>query len=289
MSCERLATQKAGGPLCSKREVRYARSERFARCHAGGSRRRKREVRCARSERFTLNRANTSLLAASTTHMLDLGRSISHYHFPTWAFTRPKKRTRVAITLNRECGSRFFADRARKRDLARMSKRTPPLPLCARQNSFSGSPTTRSALRREARGETSCGARRRLRSCFGSETPSSRRSGEPLSPARRRRRAVVWSMRSSEFPDPGTHSRVRRHGAGCVPPHEALRHGSPRTLFSRDTRTACPPQHTERFGCPPREPTTDRVDPSVKPRRQLDGAIETRTRQTETSDARRRA
>ena len=103
MPCGRFATQKAGGPLCSKREVRYARSGRFA-----------------------LNRAKTSLLAVSTTHMLDLGRSISHYHFPTWAFTRSKKRARVAITLNRECGSRFFADRAQKRDLARISKRTPP-------------------------------------------------------------------------------------------------------------------------------------------------------------------
>lgn len=248
----RSAVQQAGGSSCEEREVRYVRSERFARCHAGGSRRRKREVRCARSERFTLNRANTSLLAASTTHMLDLGRSISHYHFPTWAFTRSKKRTQVVITLNRECGSRFFADRVRKRDLARMSRRT-ALPLCARQNSFSGSPTTRSALRREARGETSCGARRRLRSCFGSETPSSRRSGEPLSPARRRRRAAVWSMRSSEFPDPEMRSRAGRHDAGCVPPHEALRHGSPRSLFSRDTRTACPPPHTERIGSlPPR-------------------------------------
>ena len=112
--------------LCEKREARCVRSERFARCHAGGSRRRKREVRCARSERLALNRAKTSLLAVSTTHMLDFGRSISHYHFPTWAFTRSKKRARVAITLNRECGSRFFADRAQKRDLARMSKRTPP-------------------------------------------------------------------------------------------------------------------------------------------------------------------
>lgn len=236
--------------LCEEREARCVRSERFTRCRARDSQLRKREVRCARSERFALNRANTSLLAASTTHMLDLGRSISHYHFPTWAFTRPKKRTRVAITLNRECGSRFFADRAQKRDLARMSRRT-ALPLCARQNSFSGSPATRSALRREARDETSCGARRRLRSCFGSETPSSRRSGEPLSPARRRRRAAVWSMRSSESPDPGTRSHAGRHGAGCVLPHEALRHGSPRSLFSRDTRTACPPQHTERFGRPP--------------------------------------
>ena len=112
--------------LCEEREARCVRSERFTRCRARDSQLRKREVRCARSERFALNRANTSLLAASTTHMLDLGRSISHYHFPTWAFTRSKKRARVAITLNRECGSRFFADQARKRDLARMSKRTPP-------------------------------------------------------------------------------------------------------------------------------------------------------------------
>ena len=124
----------ARGSLCEKREARCVRSERFARCHAGRSRRRKREVRCARSERFTLNRANTSLLAASTTHMLDLGRSISHYHFSTWAFTRPKKRTRVAITLNRECGSRFFADRAQKRDLG-ANEQAPPRFALARTRS----------------------------------------------------------------------------------------------------------------------------------------------------------
>ena len=233
--------QQAGGSPCEEREVRCVRSERFARCHAGGPLREEREIH-AKSSKYVASRCVDEPYARFRT--IDLSLPFSHLDFYEIkeAHTRrnhAKSRMRVTILCGSGTKARFSAN-----------EQAPP-PLCARQNSFSGSPTTRSALRREARGETSCGARRRLRSCFGSETPSSRRSGEPLSPARRRRRAVVWSMRSSESPDPGTRSRAGRHGADCVPPHEALRHGSPRSLFSRDTRTACPPQHTERFGRPP--------------------------------------
>ena len=77
----------------------------------GDSRDAMREVRHARSERLALNRAITSLPAVAATHMPDLGRSISHYHFPTWGFyeikeantSRNHAKSRMWVTIL--CGS----------------------------------------------------------------------------------------------------------------------------------------------------------------------------------------
>lgn len=279
----------ARGSLCEKREARCVRSERFARCHAGGSRRRKREVRCARSGRFALNRAKTSLLAVSTTHMLDLGRSISHCHFPTWAFTRSEKRTRVAITLNRECGSRFFADRARKRDLARMSKRTPPSRFAlARTRSADPPPLAQHSGEKLA------------------AKPPAAREGvfDPASGAKPQaagdlesrflQQGVVEELPfgQCEVRNPQILERVRTQGVMVQAAFSLMRRFA--MVVHDRFSPAIREQHVRLSirngsGALPRESGTDRVDPPVKPRRQLDGAIEARARQTETPDARRRA